>query len=89
MTANDWAAFILASLSTIGLLFAGLRWLIRAEFKGSLREEVRHIVKEELRIVNHELTNNGGSSTKDKIDYIYKKLRENDEREKSERMAGL
>lgn len=76
MTANDWAGLILAGLSIAGLLFAALRWLIRVETPNVMREEIRTIVKEEVKTVTRELTNNGGSSTKDKIDYIFKHIKE-------------
>lgn len=76
MTPNDWVGFILAGLSIAGILFTSLRWLIRIEFRTELQKEVRCIVQEELVVVKHELTNNGGSSTKDKIDYIFKHIKE-------------
>lgn len=59
---------ILTYLSIAAIVFAGLRWLIR--------NEVRAVVKEEIKTVKHELTNNGGSSTKDKIDFIFNKMKE-------------
>jgi hypothetical protein len=59
---------ILTYLSIAVLVFGGLRWLIRSE--------VRAVVKEEIKTVKHELTNNGGSSTKDKIDFIFNKMKE-------------
>lgn len=52
MTANDWAALAVEAITIAGVALAGLRWLIRAEM---------HTIK-------HELTNNGGSSMKDKVD---------------------
>lgn len=63
MGPNDWAGLVLTGLTIAGIIFAGLRWFIR--------NEVRDIVRDEIKIVKHELTNNGGSSTKDKIDFIY------------------
>lgn len=52
MTANEWAGLILSGFTIAGFALAGLRWLIRIEM---------HTVK-------HELSNNGGSSMKDKVD---------------------
>ena len=63
MQAQDWAGFVLTVLTILGIGFAGLRWFIR--------NEVRDIVREEIKTVKHELSKNGGSSTKDKIDFIY------------------
>jgi hypothetical protein len=68
MSANDWAGLVLTILSILGIYLTGLRWFIR--------NEVRTIVRDEMAVVKHELTNNGGSSTKDKIDFIYNKLKD-------------
>lgn len=68
MTANEWAGLTLTILSIFGIYITGLRWFIRTE--------VRTIVRDEMSVIKHELTNNGGSSTKDKIDFIYNKLKE-------------
>ena len=81
MSPKEWAGFILAILTTAGVLFTGLRWLIVTETTKVIHKEVPPLVKSELHIVNHELQNNGGSSTKDKIDYIFKEMkRKNDNR---------
>lgn len=58
----------LTYLSIAAIVLTGLRWIIRSE--------IRVIVKEEIKTVKHELTNNGGSSTKDKIDFIFNKMKE-------------
>ena len=68
MTANEWAGLVLTILSIFGIYLTGLRWFIR--------NEVRSIVRDEMSVIKHELTNNGGSSTKDKIDFIYNKLKD-------------
>lgn len=52
MTANEWAGLIIAGFTIAGFALAGLRWLIRMEMHG----------------IKHELSNNGGSSMKDKVD---------------------
>lgn len=52
MTANDWAGLIISAITIAGAAIAALRWLIRAEIRG----------------IKHELSNNGGSSMKDKVD---------------------
>lgn len=52
MTPEQWAAFILAIVGIAAALLKGLQWLIRSEMHG----------------IKHELTNNGGSSVKDKVD---------------------
>jgi hypothetical protein len=52
VTSNDWAALILELVTTASFAFAALRWLIRTEIKS----------------IKHELSNNGGSSMKDKVD---------------------
>jgi len=70
LRANDWAGLVLTILSILGIYLTGLRWFIR--------NEVRAIVRDEIKTVKHELSNNGGSSTKDKIDFIYLKLKEQD-----------
>ena len=67
MNANEWAGLVLTTLSISGILILGLRWFLRVE--------ITNIVKEEIKIVKSELTKNGGSSTKDKIDYIYEKMK--------------
>lgn len=67
MNANDWAGLVLTLLSILGIFLIGFRWFMRVE--------IRNIVKEEIKSVKHELTNNGGSTTKDKIDYIYEKMK--------------
>lgn len=67
MNANDWAGLVLTLLSILGIFLVGFRWFMRVE--------IRNIVKEEIKSVKHELTNNGGSTTKDKIDYIYEKMK--------------
>lgn len=74
MTPSDWAAFALAILSIHGIYIAALRWFLNAEVRKLISKEVQNIVREEIAIVKHELTNNGGSSTKDKIDFIYATL---------------
>lgn len=76
MTANDYAGLILSGLTIAGILFAALRWLIQVETAKTLQKEVPALVKAELHIVNHELQNNGGSSTKDKIDFIFKYIKD-------------
>lgn len=75
MTPSDWAAFALAILSIHGIYIAALRWFLNTEVRKALRDEVQDIVREEIAIVRHELTNNGGSSTKDKIDFIYDQMK--------------
>lgn len=67
MNANEWAGLVLTLLSILGIFLVGFRWFMRVE--------IRNIVKEEIKLVKHELTNNGGSTTKDKIDYIYEKMK--------------
>lgn len=67
MSANEWAGLVLTILSIMGIFLVGFRWFMRVE--------IRNIVKEEISVVKHELTKNGGSSTKDKIDFIYEKLK--------------
>jgi hypothetical protein len=67
MNANEWAGLVLTLLSILGIFLVGFRWFMRVE--------IRNIVKEEIKSVKHELTNNGGSTTKDKIDYIYEKMK--------------
>lgn len=52
MSSNDWAGLILSAATIASLAIAALRWLIRAE----------------VRSIKHELSNNGGSSMKDKVD---------------------
>ena len=52
MTANEWAGLVFTCFTVAGIALAGLRWLIRVEMHG----------------IKHELTNNGGSSVKDKVD---------------------
>lgn len=52
MTANDWAVLAVETLTIAGIALAGLRWLIKVE----------------MYTIKHELTNNGGSSMKDKVD---------------------
>jgi len=52
MTANDWAGIIIAGFTIAGFALAGLRWLIKVE----------------MQTVKHQLSNNGGSSMKDKVD---------------------
>lgn len=52
MTANEWAGLVFTCLTVAGIALAVLRWLIRVEMHG----------------IKHELTNNGGSSVKDKVD---------------------
>jgi hypothetical protein len=51
----------------MGIFLVGFRWFMRVE--------IRNIVKEEISVVKHELTKNGGSTTKDKIDFIYEKMK--------------
>ena len=68
MTPSDWAVLVATILGIASTLLMGLRWLIRSE--------IRSIVRDEIKVVKHELTNNGGSSTKDKIDFIYAKLKD-------------
>lgn len=58
MTVNDWAAFILAAIGIATALFKGLQALIRKEMFD----------------VKHELTNNSGSSVKDKVDSTVQRL---------------
>jgi 4-hydroxy-3-methylbut-2-en-1-yl diphosphate synthase IspG/GcpE len=70
MNANEWAGLVLTALSISGILILGLRWFLRVE--------ITNIVKEEIKVVKSELTKNGGSSTKDKIDYIYEKMKRNE-----------
>jgi hypothetical protein len=67
MNANEWAGLVLTTLSILGIFLFGLRWFLRVE--------ITNIVKEEIKVVKSELTKNGGSSTKDKIDYIYEKMK--------------
>ncbi len=67
MSANEWAGLILTILSILGIFIVGFRWFLRVE--------VTNIVKEEIKVIKLELTNNGGSSTKDKIDFIYEKMK--------------
>jgi hypothetical protein len=52
MSPNEWAVLILTILGIAGALFKSLQWLIRVEMRG----------------IKHELSNNGGSSVKDKVD---------------------
>lgn len=52
MTSNEWAGLILSGVTLAGVGLAGLRWLIRVE----------------MQQIKHELSNNGGSSMKDKVD---------------------
>lgn len=52
MTPEQTAGLILAGLSIAVILLKGLQWLIRTEMQS----------------VKHELSNNGGSSVKDKVD---------------------
>jgi hypothetical protein len=70
MQANEWAGLVLTTLSILGIFILGLRWFLRVE--------ITNIVKEEIKVVKSELTKNGGSSTKDKIDYIYEKMKRNE-----------
>lgn len=67
MSANEWAGLVLTILSILGIFLVGFRWFMRVE--------IRTIVKEEIKTIKHELTNNGGSSTKDKIDFIYEAMK--------------
>jgi hypothetical protein len=64
---NEWAGLVLTILSIMGIFLVGFRWFMRVE--------IRNIVKEEISVVKHELTKNGGSTTKDKIDFIYEKMK--------------
>jgi hypothetical protein len=75
MTPTDWAVLIATILGIVSTLLMALRWFIRTDFMSQVRDEIRDIVREEIKVVKHELTNNGGSSTKDKIDFIYGKLK--------------
>ncbi len=68
MSPTDWAMLTATILGIASTLLMGLRWLIRSE--------IRSIVRDEIKVVKHELTNNGGSSTKDKIDFIYAKMKD-------------
>ncbi len=67
MNPNEWAGLVLTILSIMGIFLVGFRWFMRVE--------IRNIVKEEISVVKHELTKNGGSTTKDKIDFIYEKMK--------------
>lgn len=58
MTAVEWSGFAVSITTLATVGFVILRWLIRTEV---------HTIK-------HELTNNGGSSMKDKVDQNTERL---------------
>lgn len=76
MSANEWAGYVLSVLGILTAVFKILQYIIRHENKTLTPDEIREIVREEVYVMKHELTNNGGSSTKDKIDYIFKHIKE-------------
>lgn len=71
MGPNEWAGLVLTVLGILAAVFKMLQYLIRNEAKSLTPDEVREIVREEVHTMKHELSKNGGSSTKDKIDFIY------------------
>lgn len=75
MNLSDSAGLTLSILSILVIYFAGMRWFIRSEISSVVRAIIQEIIEVEMQVVKHELTNNGGSSTKDKIDYIYKHIK--------------
>lgn len=75
-TAND----LLAVLTILSILLAGLMWLIRTEVRG---------IKTETAQIKHETTPNSGSSMKDKINVMYDIIKASHESEKEWRREQM
>jgi hypothetical protein len=60
MAPNEWTALVLSSLTILTIGFGA--------FNKWVTHRIRDIVSDEFSLIKKELTNNGGSSTKDKID---------------------
>lgn len=74
MSIQDWAGFILTSLSIVGVAFAGIRWYVDTKIEPT-RVQIE-IIKEAIEDVRAETKTNGGSSMRDEIKAIKKENEE-------------
>lgn len=62
MSASDWAAFVLACLTILGIVSGGVRFLVKHYFS-EMKSELKH---------------NGGSSIKDQVTRLEERMNEAD-----------
>ena len=74
MSAQDWAGFILTSLSILGIAFASIRWYIDTKIEPT-KVQIE-LIKEAIEDVRSETKTNGGSSMRDEIKAIKKENEE-------------
>ena len=68
MSPQDWAGFILTSLSILGIAFASIRWYIDTRIEPT-KVQIE-LIKEAIEDIRSETKTNGGSSMRDEIKYI-------------------
>lgn len=74
MSIQDWAGFVLTSLSIVGVAFAAIRWYIDTKIEPTKLQI--EIIKEAIEDVRSETKTNGGSSMRDEIKSIKKENEE-------------